>query len=111
MPRTIRGTGFDGVVLAAIGAVESTAPVARADGPSPKQVLREKGLVRAGAAVVFEEEEDLRGRIAELGRRFAEWKQDQAGLDERLETFNRLRDQHQEIIKNMRAHELRRIAP
>jgi Aspartyl protease len=105
MSRTIRGTGLDGVALAAITALALTAPADGADGPSPEQVLRENGLVRAGAAFIFSGEDDLRDRVAEIGRRFAAWKLEQAALDERIETLSRLRDEHQEIIKKMRSLE------
>ena len=67
-----------------------------------KQVLRDQGLVRSGVAYIFKDEDNLRDRIAEIGRQLATWKEEQAGLDEQLETLSRLRHQHQEILKKLR---------
>ena len=78
-------------------------PAARAGEPSPAQFLAEKGLVRSGAAYILTEENDLRDRVAEIGMRYASWKQEQAGVDERIETISRLRLQHQEIMKKLRS--------
>ena len=93
------------LVFASIAALAIIVPPSRADEPSPEQVLREQGLVRSGVAYIFKDEEDLRDRIAEIGRQLARWKEEQAGLDERLETLSRLRLQHQEILKKLRSLE------
>ena len=55
----IRGKGLDGPVFAFIAALGLIVPAARADEPSPEQVLRETGLVRSVRRYVFKEEEDL----------------------------------------------------
>jgi Aspartyl protease len=105
MSRTICDTSLGGVFLVALAAIGVIGPSARADEPSPAQVLLQKGLVRAGVAYIFMEEADLRNRVAEIGKRFAQWKREYAGLDERFEALGRLRLQHQEVMKKMRAIE------
>jgi Aspartyl protease len=105
MSRTICDTSLGGVFLVALAAIGVIGPSARADEPSPAQVLLQKGLVRAGVAYIFMDEADLRNRVAEIGKRFAEWKREYAGLDERFEALSRLRLQHQEVMKKMRAIE------
>jgi Aspartyl protease len=96
-----RDTRFGGVVLAGIAALGIIAM--GADLPAPEQTLREKGLVRSGTTYLLKEADDLRERTAELNRRFAEWKREKAGLDEQLETLGRLRLEHQELMKKLRA--------
>jgi hypothetical protein len=105
MSRTICDTSLGGVFLVTFAAIGVIGPSARADEPSPAQVLLQKGLVRAGVAYIFMEEADLRNRVAEIGKRFAEWKREYAGQDERFEALSRLRLQHQEVMKKMRAIE------
>ncbi len=98
----IRGTTLNVMAVASIAALAIIVPRSRANESSPEAVLREQGLVRSGHAYIFTEEEDLRDRIAEIGRQLASWKEEQAGLDQRLETLSRLRLQHEEIVKKLR---------
>ena len=77
----IRGTTLNVMAVASIAALAIIVPRSRADESSPEAVLREQGLVRSGPAYIFTEEEDLRDRIAEIGRQLASWKEEQAGLD------------------------------
>jgi hypothetical protein len=97
-----RGTTLNKLVFASIAALGIIVPTSRADERSPGQVLNEQGLERSGVAYIFKDEEDLRDRIAEIGRQLARWKEEQAGLDERLETLSRLRLQHEEIVNKLR---------
>ena len=101
----IRGTHQNKMIFASVAALGIIIPASWADERSPEQVLREQGLVRAGLAYIFKEEADLRNRIVEVGRQFASWKEEQAGLEEWLETLNRLRLQHQEVMKKLRSLE------
>jgi hypothetical protein len=98
----LRSTRLNKLAAASIAALAITVPSSRADERSPEQVLREQGLVRAGVAYIYKDDEDLKERIAEIGRQLAKWNEEQAGLDERLETLNRLRVQHDEIVKKLR---------
>jgi predicted aspartyl protease len=98
----IRTATLNIFVFASIAALGIIFPTSPADEPAPDHILREQGLVRSGVAYVFKEEVDLRDRIAEIGRQLATWKEEQAGLDERLETLSRLRLQHEEVLKKLR---------
>ena len=99
---------FGGAALAVIAAVGLMTDRALADDPDPARTLREKGLVRSGATYVVKEADGLKDRIAEIDRRFEEWKREKAGLDEQLDTLGRLRVEHQEIMKKLRALTFRR---
>jgi len=102
MFHAIRGTALNTLVLASVPCLGIVVPTSQADDRTPEQVLREQGLVRSGVAYIYKDEEDLRDRIAAIGRLLAGWKEEQSGLDERLETLNRLRVQHEEIVKKLR---------
>jgi hypothetical protein len=99
----IRGTNQNKMIFASVAALGIIIPASWADERWPEQVLREQGLVRAGLAYIFKEEADLRNRIVEIGRQLASWKEEQAGLEEWLETLSRLRLQHQEVMKKLRS--------
>jgi Aspartyl protease len=101
----IRGTTRNMLVFAIIAPLGTIVPTSRADESSPEEFLRDQGLVRSGVAYIFKDEDNLRDRIAEIGRQLATWKEQQAGLDEQLDTLSRLRLQHQEILKKLRAFE------
>jgi clan AA aspartic protease (TIGR02281 family) len=101
----IRGTNQNKMIFASVAALGIIIPASWADERSPEQVLREQGLVRAGLAYIFKEEADLRNRIVEIGRQLASWMEEQAGLEEWLETLSRLRLQHQEVMKKLRSLE------
>jgi Aspartyl protease len=101
----IRGTNQNKMIFASVAALGIIIPASWADERSPEQVLREQGLVRSGLAYIFKEEADLRDRIVEIGRQMASWKEEQAGLEEQLETLSRLRLQHQEVMKKLRSLE------
>jgi clan AA aspartic protease (TIGR02281 family) len=101
----IRGTNRNKMIFASVAALGIIIPASWADERSPEQVLREQGLVRSGLAYIFKEEADLRDRIVEIGRQMAIWKEEQAGLEEQLETLSRLRLQHQEVMKKLRSLE------
>jgi hypothetical protein len=94
---------FSGAVIAATAALATVASGAHADEPSPEQSLREKGLVRTGTTYAFRAASDLPDRIADLDRRFVEWKREKAGLDEQFKALGRLRDEHQEVLRKLRA--------
>ena len=94
---------FSGAVIAATAALATVASGARADQPSPEESLREKGLVRTGTTYAFRAASDLTDRISELDRRFVEWKREKAGLDEQFKALGRLRDEHQEVLRKLRA--------
>ena len=84
---SIRGTTRNALVFANIAAFGIVVPTSRADETSPEQVLRDQRLVRSGVVYIFREEDNLRDRIAEIGRQLITWKEEQAGLDERLDTL------------------------
>ena len=102
---SIRGTTRNALVFANIAALVIFVPTSRADETSPEQVLRDQRLVRSGVVYIFREEDNLRDRIAEIDRQLITWKEEQAGLDERLDTLGRLRLEHQDILKKLRALE------
>ena len=58
--------------------------------------------MRSGVAYILREEVALRDRIAGIGRQLASWNEEQARLDERLETLSRLQIQHEAIVKKLR---------
>jgi gag-polyprotein putative aspartyl protease len=96
-------TRFGGTVLAGIAVVGLMTSRASADDPEPARTLREKGLVRSGTNYILKDVDGLKDRIADLDRRSEEWKREQNGLDQQLETLGRLRVEHEEIMKKLRA--------
>jgi gag-polyprotein putative aspartyl protease len=103
MRRVTHSARFGGVVLAAVVALAAITGGARADDPSPDEALRQKGLVRTGTTYTFRAASDLSDRIAELDRRFAEWKRAKAGLDEQFKALGRLRNDHQDVLRKLQA--------
>ncbi len=103
MPRTRFTTRSGKLFLAVIAAIGIFARATSADEPLPDRILREKGLVRSGKNYVVKEADDLKGRIADLDRRFADWKREKVELEEQLETLGRLRLEHHEIMTKLRA--------
>ena len=83
--------------VASIAALAIIVPRSRARRVVARAVLREQGLVRSGVAYIFKEEEDLRDRIAEIGRQLASWKEEQAGLDRTARNTQPARLQHKRL--------------
>ena len=103
MSRARLRTRFGKIFTAGVAAIGIVTCATSADEPLPDRILHEKGLVKSGKNYVVKEAEDLKGRIADLDRRFTDWKREKVELDEQLETLGRLRAEHQEIMKKLRA--------
>jgi predicted nuclease with TOPRIM domain len=89
-----------GLLAAGLGA-----PWSRADAPAGDEVLRDKGLSRAGPVYVLRFEDDLKDRIAEIRRSSAEYEQIKARLAEDLAVLGRTERRYQEVLQRQQALE------
>lgn len=89
-----------GGFLAGLLAIVSCSPASRAEGPSPEDILCEKGFVQNGSTYRLADEEDLGERLAEIRRRYKAWTLLRGDLSASLTDLENARHKYLEVLKS-----------
>ncbi|MHC5538242.1 retropepsin-like aspartic protease [Singulisphaera rosea] len=99
-PTGARTVNLVGGFLAGVLTIVLCSSPSNAEGPSPEDVLCEKGFVKTGSSYRLADEDDLGARLAEIRRRYKAWAKLRENLSGSLTGLENTRHKYQQVLKS-----------